>query len=202
MQEIITKDEAQLRKDEIKQKIKNGEVFIYPTDTIYGIGCNALDSKAVKKIRELKGRPTTPFSVIAPSKKWIEDNYIVHKRAGKWMNKLPGPLTLILKARNAGVAPEVAPGLDTIGIRIPDHWFSSFIEELGIPVVTTSANKVGKMFMTALEDLDQEIKEGVNFIIYEGEKKGKPSDIVHLDKEKRRFARIIPLPTKVVKRKK
>lgn len=201
MQEIITKDEANVKKEEIKQRIKQGAVFIYPTDTIYGIGCNALDSKAVKKVRDLKGRPNTPFSVIAPSKKWIEENCIVHKRADKWVKKLPGPLTLIFKSKDAAVAPGVAPGIDTVGVRIPKHWFTKIIEGLNLPIITTSANKIGKMFMTSLENLDSEIKNNVDFIIYEGEKRGKPSNIVHLEEEKRKLAKIIPLPTKVIKRK-
>ena len=95
----------------------------------------------------------------------------------------------------------MAPAVDTIGIRIPNHWFTPFVEELGLPIVTTSANKVGRMFMTSIEDIDPEIKNNVDFIIYEGEKKGRPSNIVHLEKEKRRLAKVIPLPTKVVKRK-
>ena len=59
--EILTKHELRLRKREIADKIKNGAVFIHPTDTIYGIGCNATDDQAIQKIRKLKERPTTPF---------------------------------------------------------------------------------------------------------------------------------------------
>jgi len=201
MKGVITKEEAAVKREEIKQQIREGAVFIYPTDTIYGIGCNALDSNAVRKVRELKGRPNTPFSIIAPSREWVEEHCHVHKRASKWVKKLPGPLTLILKAKKEAVAPEVAPGINTIGVRAPKHWFTKIIEELNIPIVTTSANKVGKMFMTSLEDLDSELKSNIDFIIYEGEKKGKPSNIVHLEEEKRKIAKIIPWKTKVVKRK-
>jgi len=201
MHEVITREEAELKREELKRRIRDGAVFIYPTDTIYGIGCNALDSNAVRKVRELKGRPNTPFSIIAPSREWVEEHCHVHKRANKWVKKLPGPLTLILKAKKAAVAPEVAPGIDTIGVRAPKHWFTKIVEELNIPIVTTSANKVGKMFMRSLDDLDSEIKMRVDFIIYEGEKKGRPSNIVHLEEEKRKLAKIIPLPTKIIKRK-
>jgi L-threonylcarbamoyladenylate synthase len=201
MHEVITREEAEIRREEIKRRIIDGAVFIYPTDTIYGIGCNALDSGAVRKVRELKGRPNTPFSIIAPSREWVEEHCHVHKRASKWVKRLPGPLTLILKAKKAAVAPEVAPGIDTIGVRAPNHWFTKFIEELNIPIITTSANKVGKMFMKSLDDLDPAIRMSVDFIIYEGEKAGKPSDIVHLEEEKRKLAKVIPLPTKVEKRK-
>ena len=165
--EILTKDEFDINKNEIFDKIRDGSIFIHPTDTIYGIGCNALDSKSVKKIRLIKGRATTPFSIIAPSKKWICDNFEIKQHAKEWIEKLPGALTLILKKKDGKVAEEVAPGLNTLGIRIPNHWLSSAITELGFPVVTTSANKVGEDFMTSLDDLDISIKEHIDFIIYE-----------------------------------
>ena len=202
MHEIITKEEAHSRREEIKQKIKDGAVFIYPTDTIYGIGCNALDSNAVRKVRELKGRPSTPFSIIAPSKEWVEEHCIVHKRASRWVKKLPGPITLILKSKKEAVAPEVAPGINTLGVRAPKHWFTKIVEELNIPIITTSANKVGKIFMRTIEDLDVDIKQSVDFIIYEGEKTARPSNIVHLEKEKRKLVKVIPWKTKIIKRKK
>ena len=72
--EILTKREVLMRKKELFRKIKEGAIFIYPTDTIYGIGCNAQDENAVLKIREIKNRPDTPLSVWVPSLKWIKEN--------------------------------------------------------------------------------------------------------------------------------
>lgn len=181
--QIITKEELIFSKPYIFQKIEAGAIFIHPTDTIYGIGCNALDSKAVKKVREIKGRPVTPFSVIAPSKEWIHKNCRITRDARKWIEMLPGPYTLILNKNNTEVAEEVAPGINSIGVRIPNHWFSSVVVELGIPIITTSANIVHEDFMTSLEDLDERIKGKIDFIVYEGPKVGKPSKIVDLSKE-------------------
>lgn len=180
---ILTKDEVNVNKEIILEVIKNGAIFIHPTDTIYGIGCNAAEEKFVDEVREIKGRPESPFSVIAPSKGWIKKNCVVNEKAEKWLKKLPGPCTLILKAKG-NVAKNVAPGLDTLGVRIPNHWFSKIVEELGLPVVTTSANKAGGDFMTSLDDLDDEIKTKIEFIIYEDEKHGRPSKIVDLTGEK------------------
>lgn len=178
---VLTKANLQLRFAEIAERISKGAIFIYPTDTIYGIGCDALDEKAVAKIRKLKDRPTNPFSVIAPSKKWITENCIVTKEAKEWLNKLPGPYTLILKLKNKNaIAKSVNQGEETIGVRIPTHWISGVVRELGFPIVTTSANRSGRPFMTSLEDLDSTIKDGVYFIIYEGEKKERPSKIVNV----------------------
>ena len=178
---VLTKAELQMRFAEITERISHGAVFIYPTDTIYGIGCNALDKKAVAKIRTIKERPTNHFSIIAPSKDWITENCIANKEAKEWLSKLPGSYTLILKLKNKStIAKNVNQGTENIGVRIPDHWFSNVVQELGFPIVTTSANRSGRPFMTSLEDLDPKIKEGVDFIIYEGEKKGQPSKIVNL----------------------
>jgi len=198
--ELITKEEASFRKEEIKQRILKGEIFIYPTDTIYGIGCNAQIHNSVDKIRELKGRPTAPFSVIAPSVEWINQNCEVNENGEKWIKKLPGPYTLIFRySSKGGVAKSINPGVDTLGVRIPGHWFTALVQETEVPIVTTSANLVGKPFMTSLEDLDPEIKKGVSFIIYEGEKKGRPSTIIDLTQKRRIIG--IPFGPKVTKRK-
>jgi len=184
MKKIINKDEFKQFKEESLENIKNGRLYIHPTDTIYGIGCNAKDSKAVFRVRELKGRPKTPFSIMVPSKEWIYENCELDAEAIKWVEKLPGPYTLILKLGNRdAVSKEVNLNSDSIGVRIPDHWFAEEVRELGLPLVTTSANKVGDNFMTSLRNLDPDIKSGVNFMIYEGEKKSRPSKIVNLYQE-------------------
>ncbi len=181
----LSRDEVKYSKVEIVKKIRAGAIFIYPTDTIYGIGCDATNSSAVQKIRQLKKRMKNPFSVIAPSKNWIHNNCEIDKKAMEWIEKLPGPYTLIMKLRNKdAVAEKVNLGLDTIGIRIPDHWISEEIEEIGIPIVTTSVNVEGSMFMTSLDNLNPEIKSGISFIIYEGKLKARPSKLVDLTKEK------------------
>lgn len=179
---ILSKEEMGLRKDEILGKVLDGIVFIHPTDTIYGLGCDATNKDAVGKIRKLKKREKDPFSVIAPSKKWIEENCELNNEAKKWLNKLPGPYTFILKLKNKeAIADNVNPAGGTVGVRIPNHWIKDIVKMLGIPIVTTSANQTGKDFMTSMENLDPEIKKGLDFAVYEGEKKGRPSKIVNLE---------------------
>ena len=184
--EVLTKHELRLRKREIIEKVRAGAVFIHPTDTIYGLGCSALNEKSVQEIRRLKNRPDSPFSVWIPSKDWIKDNCENSPAYGKWLNELPGPYTLITKLKEKeGLAPNIPNSKDnTVGVRMPDHWMQELVQELGVPIVTTSANKTGKEFMTSLENLDPEIKKEVNFIIYEGEKKARPSRLVNLADEK------------------
>ncbi|MEK6948980.1 MAG: L-threonylcarbamoyladenylate synthase [Nanoarchaeota archaeon] len=183
---ILSKEEFEQEKYAIIERLKeNSPIFIYPTDTIYGIGCNALNKEAVNKIRIAKERSANPFSVIAPSKEWIRENCVMAKSAEEWIERLPGPYTLILKTKRNCVAENVAPRLKTLGIRIPAHWFSDFVHGIGVPIVTTSANKASQDFMTSLEDLDLDIKSKVDFIVYEGEKQGTPSRIIDLTDEER-----------------
>lgn len=181
--ETLTRIELRLRHDEMLEKVRQGAVFIHPTDTIYGLGCNALDSKAVEKIRKLKERQDTPFSIWVPTIKWIHENCVVDSTAQEWLAKLPGPYTLLIRLKNKNaIARNVSPKSGILGVRLPQHWFSSIVTELGIPIVTTSANKTGQQFMTSLENLDPEIEKGVEFCIYEGLKAGHPSKIVDLSK--------------------
>lgn len=168
---VYTKEEALQNKRKIAEEIEKGAVFIYPTDTIYGLGCDATNDSAVKRIREIKGRETKPFSVIAPTKEWITQNC-----EAKELEKLPGPYTLILKQKNPKAASQqTTTGLETLGVRIPKHWITEIVKELGKPIITTSVNTIGQPFATKLEELQ---KFNVDFIIYEGEKKGKPSTII------------------------
>jgi len=179
---LINKDEYQLIKDEIKDLVKKGQVFVYPTDTIYGLGTDATCTNCIKKLKAIKERHTNPFSIIAPSKEWIIENCEVDEKAKEWIDKLPGPYTLILKLKNKdAISPECNDGLDTVGVRIPDHWFTEMAALAGVPITTTSANKAGGDFMTSLENLDPDIKAKVDFVVYEGEKQGKPSTLVKLD---------------------
>lgn len=178
---ILNFEELNLEKQSIIESIIDGAVFIHPTDTIYGIGCNAELLKAVKKVRHLKGRATNPFSVIAPSFDWINENCIVAKEAEEWLERLPGPYTLIFRLKNKNcVAKEVNSGLNTLGIRMPNHWIKKLVAEAKVPIVTTSVNRANEDYMTSLEDLDPTIKSGLDFVLYEGKKEGKPSKIIDL----------------------
>jgi L-threonylcarbamoyladenylate synthase len=181
---VVTKEEFLLEKEKYFDLIREGRIFIYPTDTIYGIGCSALHEGAVQKIREVKDRSVAPFSVIAPSQEWILANLETEGKAKDWLNKLPGPYTLIMKKKeDFCVAKPVSGDYPTLGVRIPEHWMSKLVAELGVPIVTTSVNKKGKEFMVNLETLDSDIKHCVDFAIDVGECKGMPSNIIHLEGE-------------------
>lgn len=175
---MVTKTEVEERPEFYIGEILKGEIIIYPTDTIYGIGCDATNAESVKKLREIKGRNSNPFSIIAPSIEWIKENCDT-EGAEEWLTKLPGPYTLILKLKNKKcIASETNNNMDTIGIRIPDHWFTEFLQKTKKPIITTSVNKQEEPPMTSIDDIDPAIK--VKYLFYEGPKQGKPSTIVNL----------------------
>jgi len=185
---IITRGVLEDKKEKYLTHIEKGAIFVHPTDTIFGLGCNALNDSCIKRLRNLKNAETVPFSIIAPSKKWIRDNCEVNKQAEEWIKKLPGPYTLVLKLKNEkAVSKHVNPQGDTVGIRIPEHWISNYVKELGIPIISTSANIVGEEYQHDVEEFDSKITNNVDFIVFEQFEEGKPSDIVHLTEGKPRI---------------
>lgn len=169
----------------LMEEILAGKILIYPTDTIYGLGCDATNEESVKKIREIKSRDKDkPLSIIAPSMKWIEENCIIEESLKQSINKyLPGPYTLILKKKNSSFLPWIS-STETIGIRIPYHEFTKSIQQSGVPFVTTSVNLSGEPFLIRIEDLPHEIAKKVDYIIEsKTELSGKPSTLIINGKE-------------------
>lgn len=147
-------------------------IWIYPTDTIYGIGCNALNEELVERIRIIKGRDNKPLSVIAPSKDWIKENCEVED---KYLDLLPGPYTLLCKKKDSNFLNHVANG-ELLGVRIPDN---EFCLEIDVPFITTSVNKAGEPPATFVEDIDRAILASVDEIVNIGPLKGNPSTLIN-----------------------
>ncbi len=185
---VITKEEYSNYKEKIIREIAKGAVFIYPTQSMYCLGCDATNSKAVIRLRRIKQRFKGPFSVIVPNKAWIRKWCVVDKKVEKWVERLPGPYTLVLKGKpKAPVAPEVNPWKDgTIGVKLPRHWSSELATLLGRPIVSTTANQRGKALMTSLSNMSDPLRKNVDFVLYEGPKKGSPNEIIDLARRKRK----------------
>jgi L-threonylcarbamoyladenylate synthase len=158
--------------------IKSGAIFIYPTDTVYGIGCNAENGKSVQKLRKIK-RTGHPFSVIAPSKKWIRHELDVNVSHSKYLKKLPGPYTLIFHKKVKGFLSEAAPGA-SLGVRIPKHHFTGLVASAGVPFVTTSANISGKPTIKSVKNIPEQMFALVDYVIDGGALVGKPSKVIDL----------------------
>lgn len=126
---------------EVVECLKNGGVIIYPTDTVYGLGCDIHNSKAVEKICKIKGlKPEKAnLSFICNDLSHIADYAKVSTPAFKLMKRaLPGPFTFVLPA-SSKVPKIIQANRKTVGIRIPDNIIPRMIvQELGNPIVTTS----------------------------------------------------------------
>ena len=143
------------------EHLKNGEVIGFPTETVYGLGCDARNGEAVKKVFEAKGRPAdNPLICHIGDKSQIKDIVSeITPLAQKLIDSfMPGPITLVMK-KSDSIADETTAGLDTVGVRMPSHPVANkFLKEAGIPVAAPSANLSGRPSPTSsrsvLEDMD------------------------------------------------
>ncbi len=170
--------------NDLKKQILQGEVFIYPTDTVYGLGCNALDKKAVARIKEIKKRDVDkPLSIIAPSLDWIEENCKVGNLDLK--KYFPGPYTVIMKKKKEGFLKNVSSG-DSLGVRIPDSDFCNVVRLTGYPFISTSVNLSGEKPAKKISEISKDIKDQVDVVIDRGKLSGKPSTLIVNGKEVKR----------------
>lgn len=140
--------------------LQQGDVVAFPTETVYGLGANALSDQAVLKIFEAKGRPgDNPLIVHIAKKNQLSDLVDnIPEVAGKLIQAFwPGPLTLVLKSRN-GVSKYVTAGLDTIAVRMPDHPVAlALMEVAGLPLAAPSANLSGKPSPTTAAHVEEDL---------------------------------------------
>ncbi|WP_207707404.1 L-threonylcarbamoyladenylate synthase [Crassaminicella thermophila] len=171
---IFEIDPENIQKDGLvfaAETLKNGGTVAFPTETVYGLGANALDQEAVKKIFEAKGRPSDNPLIVHIAK--LEDlKYLVKEipqNAKKLMARFwPGPLTIIFK-RSLKVPDIITAGLDTVAIRMPSHPIAkTLIQMAGVPIAAPSANLSGKPSPTQGEHVIKDLKGKVDAIISGG----------------------------------
>jgi L-threonylcarbamoyladenylate synthase len=170
MSEILTRENILADQAFFIQEIKNGKVFIYPTDTLHGLGANAQVAESIEKISTLKKRSNKTFLVIAPSLEWIFENCVIaNEEIGALLSeKLPGPFSFILKLKNPkAINPLLVRSDGTIGVRLPANWFSEIIAESGIPFVSTSINYSGETSAKHFEDVPVEILDSVDYVVWD-----------------------------------
>jgi L-threonylcarbamoyladenylate synthase len=146
--------------------IKNGGLVIFPTETVYGLGANAFEQTAVKKIYEAKGRPSdNPLIVHVANPEDIYKYAEVPEIADKIIkNFLPAPLTLVLKKKGSEL--DAACKLDTVAIRSPkNNTARKLIELAGVPIAAPSTNLSGKPSHTSAEHVIKDLDGRVDMII-------------------------------------
>ena len=156
---------------EAAMSIKEGNIVLFPTETVYGIGANALDENAVNKIFEAKGRASDNPLIVHISDIDMLDSLV--KEVGQVEQSLidnfwPGPLTIIFDRKEC-VPNVVTAGLSTVGIRMPKNEIArKLIEFSGLPIAAPSANISGKPSGTKIEDIIDELDGKVDYILDSG----------------------------------
>jgi L-threonylcarbamoyladenylate synthase len=164
--------------------IKRGGLVAFPTETVYGLGANALDADAAKKIYAAKGRPSDNPLIIHLAKVEDADKYAFvpdtyYKLAEAFM---PGPLTVIMPKRD-NIPCTVTGGLETVAVRVPSHTGARRLIELaGVPIAAPSANLSGRPSPTEYTHVVEDMDGRIDMIIGAGPSEiGLESTIVKLD---------------------
>ncbi|HTS77725.1 MAG TPA: L-threonylcarbamoyladenylate synthase [Bryobacteraceae bacterium] len=148
-------------------RIRQGGVVAFPTETVYGLGANALDPQAVAKIFELKGRPHTSPLIVHVSSIEMAKRY-----AAEWppiadelaRKHWPGPLTLVV-SKSPEIPDIVTAGLATVGLRMPNHPLAlELIEKSGVPIAAPSANRFTHLSPTTPEHVEEEFGGAVEIL--------------------------------------
>ena len=165
--------------------LKSGGIILYPTDTIWGIGCDATNEKAVQRVYEIKKRDDSKSMLILldePDKLW---DYVdeVPTMAWQLIEYSEKPLTIIYP-QGKNLAKNLLADDGSIGIRIvKDEFCKDLMRKFGKPIVSTSANVSGKPAPVNFLDIDDEIKNSVDYIVkwrQKDRKRAKPSSIIKL----------------------
>lgn len=171
---------------QVVDMLKQGAVISYPTDTVYGIGCDVFNQKAVKRIHEIKRRPKNkPFSFMACGLKNVSKYGHVSNSSYRIMKRfLPGPYTFILPAMK--LIPKIMINKQkNVGIRVPDNQICiQLVQMLGNPILTTSAVSLEEDSLPAHAfEVEEALGDRIDVIIDGGPLFPAPSSIVSLVNE-------------------
>ncbi|GBD30334.1 Threonylcarbamoyl-AMP synthase [bacterium HR32] len=184
------------------EALRAGEVVVYPTDTVYGLGCDATEPSAVRRVFEVKGRPPDqPVPVLLAEPGEAEALAHVSPGARRLMERFwPGPLTLVLPGRGV-VADLVTAGTGTVGLRVPDHPVPrALVRACGFPLVGTSANTSGRPAPTTVPQVLSDLDGRVRLVLDGGRLRGRPSTVVDCTGDRPRVLRAGPIPAEAVQR--
>jgi len=160
--------------------IEAGDLVVYPTETVYGMGANAVDADAVERVFDAKGRDRDkPVSLGVPSVERATEYVDPTERELRFMRAfLPGPVTVVVQRRE--VVPDVlTAGRERVGVRVPDHELAlDLFEAADVPVTATSANLSGTGSVRAVSELSDEVRKRVSAVLDGGRTDGMESTVV------------------------
>ena len=186
---------------ELVENIEKGNLVIVPTDTVYGISADACNEEAIKKVFIAKKREEKPLIVMVSSiemlKKYVKNiNELEQKLIDKYW---PNTLTILFK-KNDKISDELTKGSEYIGIRIPNNKFLlELINEIGKPLISTSANITNKDVITDISLIEEELKNKVSYIYDGGRINDVASTIIKVEDNKIIFLREGVLSSKIKK---
>jgi len=160
--------------------IADGDLVVYPTETVYGLGTDAADPEAIERVFEAKGRPRDrPVSLGVPDVATAREYTDPSERELAFMCAfLPGPVTVVVDRRDA-VPDELTAGRDRVGVRIPAHDLAlSLLDAAETPVTATSANVSGSPSVRRLDELGERVREAAAVCLDGGETPGTESTVV------------------------
>jgi len=162
--------------------IREGGLVVFPTETVYGLGANALDSGAVERVFEAKDRDRDdPLSLAVPDVAAARAHVDATPRTRRFMREfLPGPVTVIC-GRRASVPDALTGGRDRVGVRVPDHEMALALLERVAPITATSANRSGAGAVRRVTDLDERIQAAA-VVLDAGETPGGESTVVDVER--------------------
>lgn len=161
------------------EAIHAGELVVYPTETVYGLGADALDPTAIELAFEAKGRPRDePMALAVPDVTSALGYVQAGERALACMEAfLPGPVTVVCEC-GPRIPQALTGGRDRVGVRVPAHDVAKALLEFAAPITATSANPSGGEPVTRVADLDPTLRERVSAVIDGGETPGGASTVV------------------------
>ena len=177
------------------QIVKKGGVIVYPTDTVYGLGCNPFNENAAKRLLKIKGERTKPLPILASNIKEIEKIVQTTEKTIKLVKKFwPGSLTVVLPQKSS-LPNTVTCNLGSVAVRVPNHQVAlELIRLSGGLLVGTSANKSGKKPSRTALDAAEQIGEEVDVILDGGPTPiGASSTVIDLTGERPRILRKGPI---------
>jgi len=162
--------------------IREGELVVYPTETVYGLAADALDEAAVERVFAAKDRShEKPVSLAVPDVSSALAYVHPSPRERRFMEAfLPGPVTVLCE-KDERVPDLLTAGRDRVGVRIPDHELALALLERVAPVTATSANVSGRPSVTRVADLDEEIERAAAVVLDGGETPGTGSTVVDVE---------------------
>ena len=171
---------------EASKTVISGGVIVYPTETVYGIGANALDEQAILRVFQIKRRPISmPIFLAVSSLEMLDRVAELEADDREILERLmPGPVSVLVRKKS--IVPNVlTAGSPLVGIRFPDHEVALRIIEASGPITSSSANRTGSPPPRSVDEVSQEIADRVEMVLDGGKCKfGQPSTLLDLTNRK------------------